>query len=79
MQVVKSSTKHQKNQNVFMKKFKLHPRYLMAGLKPTQKGLISVSLQLSCPSVKDTEASHSLCEDKLLPVDPPGFTLRGDK
>lgn len=51
----------------------------MAGLKPTQNGLISVSLQLSCPSVKDTEASHSLCEDKLLPVDPPGFTLRGDK
>lgn len=38
------------------KKLNLHPRCLKAGLKPTQNGLISVSLQLSCPSVKDREA-----------------------
>lgn len=56
-QVVKSSTKHHENQNKFMKKkLKLHPRCLKAGLKPTQNGLISVSPQLSCPSVKDREA-----------------------
>lgn len=42
--------------NLWKKKLKLHPRCLKAGLKPTQNGLISVSPQLSCPSVKDREA-----------------------
>lgn len=56
IQVVKSSTKPHENQNKSMKKSKLHPRCLKAGQKPTQNGLISVSLQLSCPSVNNTEA-----------------------
>lgn len=32
-----------------------------------------------CERHRSSLASHSLCEDKLLPVNPPGFTSRGDK
>lgn len=40
------------NQNKFKKKLKLHPRCLRVG---KQNGLISVSLQLSCPAVEQRE------------------------
>lgn len=76
-QVVKSSTKHHENQNKSMKKIKTAPK-VSEGRSETSREWFDLSFCAAQLPICE-QHTHSLCEDKLLPVKPPGFTSRGEK